>query len=114
MKKVPQIFSAVQPNLRGKVAHFTVDKNLMFEDPDKAINMIGVTYDKYVRDSQLNKTAEYNFPAHAKRLNERQRPCEVRKQKREDQFRKRDYNIVSNFCNWYMWSQAAYKPPVKK
>jgi predicted NAD-dependent protein-ADP-ribosyltransferase YbiA (DUF1768 family) len=114
MKKVPQIFSAVQPNIRGKVAQFTVDKNLFQHDADKAINAIANKYDNYLKYTQATKTVEYNFPNYAKRLSERQRPCEVRNLKREDQFRKRDYNIVKDFCDWFMWSQAAYKPPVKK
>jgi hypothetical protein len=114
MKKVPQIFSVVQPNIRGKVAQLTVNKSLLQNDPDKAINLISNNYDNFLKYSQVNKTVEYNFPGYAKRLSERQRPCEVRKQKREDQLRKRDFNIVKDFCNWFMWSQAAYKPPVKK
>lgn len=114
MKRVPQIFSAVQPNIRGKVAHLTIDKNLFQNDHDKAINSITNQYDNYLKHTQANKTVEYNFPNYANRLSERRRPCEVRKQKREDQFRKRDFNIVKDFCNWFMWSQAAYKPPVKR
>jgi hypothetical protein len=114
MKKAPQIFSAVHSNVRGKVAHFTVDQSMFQNDPDKEVNYIANKYDNYLKYSQATKTAEFNFPAYAKRLSERQRPCEVRKQKREDQFRKRDFAIVKDFCNWFMWSQAAYKPPVKK
>jgi len=114
MKKAPQIIAAVQANIKGKVAHFTVDQSLFKNDPDNLVNYISNSYDSHLKYTKATKTVEYNFPTLEKRLSERQRPCEVRNQKREDQLRKRDYNIVKDFCNWYMWSQAAYKPPVKK
>jgi hypothetical protein len=110
---IPKISALVQPHLRGKGAQLPFNQDLYHEDPYKYNDSIMDSYENYIKLNKLDKSVELNFPKQARRLSERRRPCEVRRQREEDERRAVDRNIVKGFCNWFMWTQAAYKPPTK-
>jgi hypothetical protein len=111
MNKLPQLYHGIGGNLRGKVASFVVPTFKQSEDPMMFVNHIARVYDRSVKDHRQDKLAEYNYPKFAKRLNERQPPCEERTLIRKNEFRKRDRAIVNSFCDFFMYTQQAYKPP---
>ncbi len=116
MKKfiIPTFRSALTHNERGRAAELIVNREACKGDHEMLDDAIMKKYNDFVKLNKLDLTAAYNFPKLQKRLNERRPPCEFRKQKAEDERRAIDRNIVNGFCNWFMWSQAAYKPPVSK
>ena len=110
---IPRISSAISHELKGKAAGFILDRKLLHDDYEKYCDSVADNYDSYIKHNKLDKSLEFNFPQYYKRLSERRRPCEIRKQVEEDKMRNKDKAIVNGFCNFFMWSQAAYKPPVK-
>ena len=113
MKKffIPRMVNVLSHNERGRGAELIINRDLFKDDPEKFDDALMRRYDDFVKLNKLDQTVMFNYPKLHKRLSERRRPCEVRRQKEEDERRAIDRNIANGFCNWFMWSRAAYKPP---
>ncbi len=116
MKKylIPRITSALSHNERGKGAELMVNAASYKDNPMKFDDALMDKYDDFIRLNHIDRSVMFNFPKQARRLSERRAPCLVRRQKEEDERRAIDRNIVTGFCDWFMWTQSAYKPPSNK
>jgi hypothetical protein len=114
MKKfvIPRLTNVLTHNERGRAAELIVNRAAIKDDYEMLDDAIVKRYNDYIKLNKLDMSAAYNFPKLQRRLNERRRPCEYRRQEAEDERRAIDRNTVNGFCNWFMWSRGAYKPPV--
>jgi hypothetical protein len=114
MKKfvIPRLTNVLTHNERGRAAELIVNRAAIKDDYEMLDDAIVKRYNDYIKLNKLDMSAAFNFPKLQRRLNERRRPCEYRRQEAEDERRAIDRNTVNGFCNWFMWSRGAYKPPV--
>ncbi len=112
MKKTLQrIYPAIPMNLRGRVAYIPKPE---IDDPNNTSDFIPQCYEKYLKLNKMHKSLEYNYPNLVKRLGESLPPGQVRRTRKEDLMRKKHREEVRYLCEWFMWSQGAYKPPKKQ
>jgi hypothetical protein len=113
MKKflIPRANLATPANMRGKVAELVFDRECFDRgEGELADKQILYQYDRLIKLNRMDRSLMFNHPTFYKRLSEEKKPCDIRRQKVEDERRAVDRSITNSFCDWFMWANVAHKP----